>query len=237
VTAAAPNVDLSPLADLSGRVVLFPVRHHSPAAARLVRQLIDRLKPAAVLIEGPSDFNPHLNELFLPHRPPVAIYSYVLAQGEADAPPTRSGCYYPFCEHSPEWQAARHGHAAGAVVRFIDLPWAEMLQLDERAAANRYADHQLRRSRYVRTVCQQLGVDSFDDVWDMLIEQEANLSVEAYLDRCHSLCSHLRLLDEEVSASDRRREAFMAEQIRAAREEFAAPVLVVTGGYHSLGLW
>src|SRR5436309_3422687 len=101
------------------RTVLFPVRHHSPTAAHLVRDLITRLRPAAVLIEGPADFNERIAELDLPHRPPLAIYSFVhLADG------LRRGAYYPSCEHSPEWQAVRAGRENGAVVRFIDLPWA-----------------------------------------------------------------------------------------------------------------
>ena len=58
------------------------------------------MKPAAVLIEGPADFNDRIDELFLPHRPPLAIYSYLcLPSGQ------RRGAYYPLCEHSPEWQA------------------------------------------------------------------------------------------------------------------------------------
>ena len=61
-------MNFAPLCDLSARAVLFPVRHHSPTAARLVRDLIARLRPAAVLVEGPADFNERIDELFLPHR-------------------------------------------------------------------------------------------------------------------------------------------------------------------------
>ena len=64
--------DFTPLRDLTARVVFFPVRHHSPAAARIVRELILRLRPGAVLVEGPSDYNDRLAELYLPHRPPLA---------------------------------------------------------------------------------------------------------------------------------------------------------------------
>ncbi len=96
--------DLGTLLDLDARVVFFPVRHHSPTAARLVRELVLRMKPAAILIEGPADFNDRIDELFLPHRPPLAIYSYLrLPTGQ------RRGAYYPLCEHSPEWQALLAG--------------------------------------------------------------------------------------------------------------------------------
>jgi hypothetical protein len=57
------------------RVTFFPVRHHSPAAARAVRDWIGANRPAAVLIEGPSDFNDRLDELALAHELPIAIYS------------------------------------------------------------------------------------------------------------------------------------------------------------------
>src|SRR5262245_52343098 len=81
-------------------VVFFPVRHHSPACARLVTRLIRELRPAAVLIEGPSDFNPRIGELMLDHEPPLAIYSYFTTEDDA-----RFGAFYPFCDFSPEWAA------------------------------------------------------------------------------------------------------------------------------------
>ena len=245
-----PPVNLPPeltrLCDTTGRVVYFPVRHHSPTAARLVCDLIDRIEPAAVLIEGPADFNDRMAELFLPHRPPIAIYSYVLyAHAEpVDLPPgfsappgVRRGVYYPMCEHSPEWQAARHGNARGAAVRFIDLPWADLIGLDDKQAANRYADtHFQKRGGYMRAVCERLGVDTFNDAWDTLCEVDPHLTLEEYLHRCHALCGHMRLSDGEPAAPDLAREDHMAGHIRAALVEFDGPVLVVTGGYHSLGL-
>src|SRR5688500_3618378 len=102
-------------------VVYFPVRHHSPTAAIMVRELIASLKPKAVLIEGPSDFNDRMGELALPHELPIAIYSYVRTADDR-----RRGAYYPFCEYSPEWQALLAGRRCGAEVRFIDLPYADV---------------------------------------------------------------------------------------------------------------
>jgi len=48
--------------------------------------------------------------------------------------------------------------------------------------------------------------------------------------------SHFRLLEGAGSATDRRREAFMASMIRQTLDEQNGPVLVVTGGYHSVAL-
>src|SRR5262245_23072032 len=76
----------------SGPLVFVPVRHHSPACARAVLVLVRELRPAAVLIEGPSDFNERLDELYLPHTLPIAIYSYVRLGDDL-----RRGAFYPFC--------------------------------------------------------------------------------------------------------------------------------------------
>lgn len=223
-------MSLVEVSDPAARVVYFPVRHHSPACARLVVRLIEEARPAAVLIEGPSDFNERLDELMLPHELPVAIYSYVhLADGR------RRGAFYPFCVYSPEWQALQAAKTIGAAVQFIDLPWADVA--GEEAATHRYADAQLGRGPYVDTLCRKLGVDDFDAVWDTIAELDAGLTVEQYLERTHHFCCHLRQLDGAVDATDRRREAFMAAMIRRALEEHDGQVLVVTGGYHSYALY
>lgn len=58
-------------------------RHHSPACARLAKSLIESQRPRYVLIEGPADFNDRIDELFLAHQLPVAIYSYCQYQDGA----------------------------------------------------------------------------------------------------------------------------------------------------------
>ena len=211
--------------------MLLPVRHHSPACARMVRDSIARLRPAAVLIEGPADFNERIGELFLGHRPPIAIYSYV-AWRDGD----RQGAYYPLCEYSPEWQAAMAAKACGAAVRFIDLPFATLAREDKRA--HRYADDRLRGSDYVNALCKALEVESFDDAWDLIAEQDPRLTTEELYRRVGHYCRYLREADGDgVRAYDLRRERFMAAHIRAAWAEFGrGRVLAVTGGYHASGL-
>ncbi len=54
--------------------LIVGIRHHSPACARLVKSLIESQRPRYVLIEGPADFNDRVDELFLAHQLPVAIY-------------------------------------------------------------------------------------------------------------------------------------------------------------------
>lgn len=224
-TTASEGPLLERLCDVDADVVYFPVRHHSPISAVLVAELIDRMQPVAVLVEGPSDFNDQLDELLLDHELPIAVYSYFRC---ADA---RFGAYYPFCEYSPEWSALRCAKQKGIARRFIDLPWSVVAHHDR--STQRFADAELRRGRYVQILCDRLHVEDFDDLWDKLIEADDALTLEAYLARVHSLCLRIRLWEDSVSVADQRREAFMAEQIRAERNEPGGPVLVVTGGYHS----
>src|SRR5215472_15327488 len=126
------------IASVMEPVVFFPVRHHSPACSRLLCSLADRLRPSAILIEGPSDFNSTLTELYHPHRLPIAIYSYVRMQDNL-----RHGAFYPFCSYSPEWQALQASLRLAVPARFIDLPYADRaLQI---GVAHLYADTQERR--------------------------------------------------------------------------------------------
>jgi hypothetical protein len=220
---------LTRLCDLQSQVVLFPVRHHSPMCATMVTQVIDEVRPAALLIEGPSDFNPHLDELLLEHELPIAIFSYF-----GDDTGRRSGAYYPFCEYSPEWQALRTAGRSGIPIRFIDLPWVETADLDN--VSQRYADAELRRGRYVQMLCERLEVETFDDLWDKMIESEPILSPAEFLRRVHSFCTNVRLWEDAPRRSDLLREKFMAQQVRQAMSEFDGPLLVVTGGFHSSAL-
>jgi hypothetical protein len=211
--------------------MLLPVRHHSPACARFVRDTILRLRPAVVLIEGPADFNERMDELFLGHVPPISIYSYV-----AWADGLRQGAYYPMCDYSPEWQALQAARRCGAQARFIDLPFAMLSREDKRA--HRYADDRLRGSYYLKALCDALDVEDFDDAWDLIAEQDPAQAESETISRVASYCRCLRDMDDEaVREYDLRREAYMAQHIRAAWVEFGKErVIVVTGGYHTSGL-
>lgn len=200
------------------------VRHHSPACARLVRRTVETLRPRTILIEGPADMNERLGELSLPHALPVAIFSY-----HQEETRTHSS-WTPFCDYSPEWVALRAGLEHGAAVRFIDLPaWATAFHEVE----NRYAD----RSRlcYVERLCEKLGADGLDALWDHLFEQpvaEAELGA-----RLRAYFEALRIAEgdegESHSERDRQRERFMAQHIAHAMATSEGDVLLVCGGYHA----
>ncbi|MBY0298670.1 MAG: hypothetical protein K2X71_21965 [Methylobacterium sp.] len=100
---------------------IFGIRHHGPGSARSLRAALDAWRPDCLLIEGPPDA-----EALIPlaghaaMAPPVALLVY-----RPDRP--RDCAFFPFAAFSPEWVAMRHGIAAGAALRFIDLPHAIQL--------------------------------------------------------------------------------------------------------------
>lgn len=51
-------------------IFFFPIRHHSVSASLALQKYINDLRPSIILIEGPYDFNPKLEELFylIPYR-------------------------------------------------------------------------------------------------------------------------------------------------------------------------
>ncbi|GAB4213447.1 MAG: DUF5682 family protein [Sandaracinaceae bacterium] len=238
------------------------VRHHSPACARLVAHLIEALRPAHVLIEGPADMNDRVDELLLNHTLPVAIFTFLRVEPSEDgaSPGRRSSTWTPFCVYSPEWVAVVEGRRVGAEVRFCDLPaWHEAFS--ERR--NRYADQDepdgtreaddpnarlvrgARASeRYGEALCRRYGIDDFDTLWDHLFEgpvgatQRGAIPFEELRARLDVYFEHLRA-DEPGGPRDAPREELMARfaawavQDARARTPERPDVLLVCGGFHA----
>ncbi len=222
---------------MSAQVRVIGIRHHSPACARLVAQAIAQDRPQAVLIEGPSDFNARMHELLLDHQLPLALYSYANEQEQG------AQCWFPFVPYSPEWVALREGHAAGATVRFMDLPhWryrtaADTTRRKAQAPGSR-GSHGSRgmwaeRTRYEAvqaTLCERFACDSSDALWDHLFEALAEQPL-AELDQALNLYFAELRGQEPGSEQDRLREAHMAQWTAWAAAHHER-VLVVCGGWH-----
>ncbi|MFD4243473.1 DUF5682 family protein [Streptomyces sp. NPDC058525] len=205
------------------------VRHHSPACARLVARTIEALRPAYVLVEGPADLNGRLGELLLGHELPIAVFSHYRDEERS------ATSWAPLCAYSPEWVALTAGRAAGAEVRFIDLPaWHPAFA----GRTNRYADAEARYAEATDRLCRRFHVDSVDALWDRMFESGADPApgpgsgddglaarLEAYFDVVRG--------DSVADEGDRARERYMAAWVRAALAAAGErPVLVVTGGFH-----
>src|SRR5215212_1838714 len=105
---------------------IFGVRHLSPAAAWHLRQLLDRVRPKLVLIEGSDDADDLIPHIVSPKsRLPIAILAYT-----ADAPVRTF--VYPLATYSPEYQALVWCHENKVKARFMDLPAAVFLGLMDR---------------------------------------------------------------------------------------------------------
>src|SRR5262245_5270794 len=196
------------------------VRHHSPACARLVRDTIRTLRPAHVLVEGPCDMNDRMDEVGLDHLLPVAIFTSYRDTVRHHA------SWSPLCAHSPEWVALTEGRAAGAEVRFIDLPaWHPAFAL----RANRYSDAERRHSEAIERLCSVYALDNVDTLWDHVVEIEPEAAL------AEGLTAYFDLIrgDAEASDQDTEREEHMAGWVRAALADAGdRPVVVVTGGFH-----
>lgn len=199
-------------------VTYLGVRHHSPACSRLVAATIAAVRPAHVLIEGPADLNHRLDELLLGHELPIAVYTYYRDDERVH------GSWTPFCDYSPEWVALTAGRAAGAEVRFIDLPAWHPAFADR---SNRYADADHRYETVTDRLCRELAVDNSDTLWDHLVEAVPDD------DLAERLTVYFDLLRGESDAGpdDRAREEYMASWVRAAAGD--GDVVVVTGGFHT----
>lgn len=207
------------------RLHVIGVRHHSPACARRVRSRITALHPAFVLIEGPADFNPYINDLQRPHELPVAIFSFSSGAGHVQA------SYSPFCVYSPEWQALQAAWETGATPLFCDLPaWHPAFGERE----NRYADPHDLDTRYQQAqswLMSRLGAEGADALWDTVAEQvDDETLLGDVLDRYFEGIRPDGLEDPRESE----REAFMGRHAAWALAQAAGrDVVVVCGGWHA----
>src|SRR5580765_2711159 len=105
---------------------IFGVRHLSPAAAWHLGQLLDRVRPKLVLIEGSDDADELIPHIVSPKsKLPIAILAYT-----TDVP-VRTFCY-PLATYSPEYQALVWCQQNKAKARFMDLPSSVFLGLIDR---------------------------------------------------------------------------------------------------------
>lgn len=228
------------LAQLASDGLYFaPVRHHSPACALALRALIREVRPAAVLIEGADDFDAVIPLLLDPAtRPPVAI----LAQARHNADDDVSAVFYPFCDYSPEWVALHEGRAVGAQMAFIDLPWHARAATAEDDMGSLMSERYLAHSAYVQALAANSGCRDQDELWDHLFELRPPAALRDWRTLFADVfcyCAMARFdYEPAVLEADGSlpRERHMAQHIRAWRAKITGPIVVVTGGFHTIAL-
>ena len=231
---------------VTDELVVVPVRHHSPACARAVREAFSRRTPSAVLIEGPRSFSRLLPLLDHPEaRYPLAIYTYARRRARAGAPPDAIGGYYPFCDYSPELEAARLALRHDVPVSFCDLELAEQLAVGTRRPAgdSLLAERHFEHSHALQALAEQQGCRDTEDLWELLFEADREPpSLAEHVARMTAYCLLTRrsyddadlTADGTLAREDEM--AFHVGEALATRQPGDGPVLVVLGGFHAVAL-
>lgn len=241
----------SPLVyDITHPILFFPVRHHSPCCAFHLKKAIAEYRPDCILIEGPENAQDLIPVLVHKEtKPPLALYYAYRDKGGLVSPEKEDyKCYYPFLDYSPELVALREAAARGIPASFIDLPYQEILigtaknrgvrQEGEKQTYN--DDYLLSRSLYLKRLCEKTGLRSFEELWEKYFEiqglrQETSVFVRQMLTYC--VLSRQHTPKEELEEDGcLLREQYMVEQIVKASKTYGK-ILVVTGGFHTYGLW
>lgn len=208
-------------------MIVFPVRHHSPAGALYLAKRIRAARPRLILIEGPSDATPLIPQLLAPDTcPPVAILAYLSAEALAEGEEPRSATW-PFCAYSPEYVALQVGREVGAELRFFDMPAGAFLD------AQRPAEQTGETPPDVwSAIAARFGFDDYEEFWECRFEMIADDLTEAMLE----LGTLVRELGQDER--DAEREAWMRAEIARALAEGYAPsdILIVCGAAHAPAL-
>lgn len=237
---------------MSWRINVFGVRHLSPMGAWQLRDDLNRLRPAVVLIEGLSDANDLIPDVArAATRPPIAILAYT------DSLPVRT-LVYPLATYSPEYQAIKWANDNGAEVEFIDLSSEHFLALQDREielierarqdSAERAKEPRLkpeeapessvpepRRSIYERCA-EMAGESDYETYWER--RHEHNTALDSYRLAAFEFGQALRELDVDSPrwlAENLVREAFMRRRIEETmvRGHDPGKIMAVVGAFHA----
>ncbi len=246
------GVEIPPelLYNVEHSVLYFPVRHHSPACSFHLEKAAEDYKPDLILIEGPENAGNLISVLLHEDtKPPLALYyAYRDRAGLVTEKKGDYKCYYPFLDCSPELTALRQAKDNGIPARFIDLSYGEILigtasGKGIRREGNKQTyndDYLLSRSRYLALLCEKTGLRDFEELWEKYFELQGLTEATADFVRqmlTYCILSRKNTPEEELEEDGTiLRERYMAKQIAEASKTYKK-ILVVTGGFHSYGLW
>jgi hypothetical protein len=234
---------------------IFGVRHLSPAAAWHLRQLLDRVRPKLVLIEGSDDADDLVQHIISPKsKLPIAILAYTTDT------PVRT-FVYPLATYSPEYQALLWCQENKAKARFMDLPSSVFLGLYDRddGTAILEADQPQKKEddkkeddadddapaaeeakpvqlSVYEQIARLAGEPDYETYWERHFEQLRGEN--SYWNAANSYGAELRVLEDfstRNAAENLVREAYMRRKIQQAVAEGFKPeqIVVVTGAFHA----
>lgn len=219
-------------------IIFFPVRHHSPACAYHLKNVIEEFKPETILIEGPSDSN-FLMEYMIEEDtvPPFCIYSsYVDKNGE------KCRSYYPFLDYSPEFVAIKKSYELKINCSFIDMPFGYIIENsknnENRKPISIYDkdNDKFNVNDYTTKLTKKAGLRSFAELWERDFEIKGILKKsEDFIKSIYSLGYYMHLIEKE-DIETRNREYFMAKNIKEYIDKKIDKILVITGSFHVKGI-
>lgn len=201
---------------------LIGVRHHSPALAAAVPQLLEAFRPDVLLIELPTEAGPWLTHLSDEKtQAPVAL---------AGAMPGGAVAFYPFADFSPELAALRWAREHEVPVVPCDLPLAsghleasEVMRSAGEQPHPRYGDA-LRTSGTGRPG---------DDLWDRQVEARAAGSTPEQVRRAALAVGWAMRADApRVLERDLVRETWMRGVLREQGADTGRRVAMLLGAFH-----
>lgn len=234
----------------------FPVRHHSPTVARLLRVALRSRRPKVVFIEGPAEANDLIRHVVdRKTEPPIAIYSSyrddanVLGLNGRLSPaadiPAKFAAWYPLTSYSPEYVAMKTAESLGAEAVFIDLPHFAQVrprEVDdgppESPPPASGDDRLITTSGFFRHLTEAAGFRSWPEAWDTLFEDPTSTDPEAYRRELATFCLAARLTPgprADHAEMTIERERHFLKTIRetlAARNLRPEDAAVVCGGFH-----
>ncbi|GAA3706921.1 DUF5682 family protein [Nonomuraea antimicrobica] len=212
---------------------MLGVRHHGPGSARAVRRELHRLRPDAILIEGPPEADALVK--YAPGlEPPVALLAHVPG-GQAGA------AFWPFAVFSPEWQAIQYGTSAGIPVRFCDLPAAHSLApgLDPDPDPQPGSDPPPGRPSGdpadladpidpIGSLAAAAGYDDPERWWEDVVEHRGGDTPFEVIAEAMAAVREGHVPGEREA----RREAYMRRTLRAVLKQGFGRVAVICGAWH-----
>lgn len=229
----------------------FPVRHHSPHCAYVLRQTLLERRPQQIFIEAPQQCQDLLAFIVDSEtQPPIALYSSFTDSDNSLGlagieTPSESimpslGSWYPLLEYSPEYVAMKTAQEIGAEVIFIDLPSHARLSFTTPDRENNFVsgdvDYELQKiigSQFYKLLLQAGHYHNWNECWDALFESPAAMQAESLQEWRYQLtcfCAAVRLTTQ-IDDETLQREQFMWQQIQRKLNK-AEDAIVVCGGLH-----
>ncbi|MES2936814.1 MAG: DUF5682 family protein [Pseudomonadota bacterium] len=232
---------------------LFGIRHHGPGCARSLLRALEALQPDCLLVEGPPEAEDQLKAIVQDGmEPPVALLSYCPDDSAL-------AVYHPFAVFSPEWQALRWAVQRGVPVRFIDLPLAHGLALEQQRRAEDAAapsvieteepaaeeDTQAEEGAAVQAdpsdplgwLARAAGYADGESWWNHMVEERGDgeelfAAIQEAMVTVRQELGGKSHRDEAEMHREALREAHMRQCLREARKAGHERIAVVCGAWH-----